>query len=590
MIDPAVVVFAIQAGVRLGTRINKVLIDKTHERALVLPLGDLFGEVTANAAFLYFHEQHPELIAEGGPYRGFSKKELRKAYQTVKALNDRLGDPHEMSGEAAEILQGLQRFEQTKNKTRPAVQQILGTVVEIGIDYFAANPALLQGDSGAKRILQSFVIHLDEVKFADDTPPELVGNMLLASLKALDQNVSLIDDDQRLQALVGGITGSLIEDYESLTSNAAKDRRDRLVKRIASSIIRGGAAAFSDNIDLFIEGESTPKELVSKTLSHVVAGIDGKENLFTNESLELIFESSLSAVSENADLFTSNDLLRDLIKNTVTALTRSPARSIFSNETAGAVLQGGLEAVRDNLETLITPDAPQTVILADTITAIANGLSTKLAGGGNVRDLLSKRQLVELTQIIFLEVAENPERLLAKVDGNERRTALAQVIGSLAKALGDDPKKLVTGEGFLELAQTAIHTAVLNADKLLDLDTTNVRTNVLYQIVQQSAEAVLAHPDPRGMVSRGVFLEIVERSMPVVSANLDGLLEDISDPVKATIGVALDLASDSFANRINGDLLPILVQELLKQVLRGQLNLEEEMAVTAFVDEVLQAA
>jgi hypothetical protein len=41
--DTSVIILAIQAGVRLGRKLNDVLVDKTRERALILPLGNLMA-------------------------------------------------------------------------------------------------------------------------------------------------------------------------------------------------------------------------------------------------------------------------------------------------------------------------------------------------------------------------------------------------------------------------------------------------------------------------------------------------------------------------------------------------------------------
>jgi hypothetical protein len=43
-----------------------------------------------------------------------------------------------------------------------------------------------------------------------------------ASLRTLQDNVTLLDDDRRLQTLVGGVTQSLLEDYEALGSASAE--------------------------------------------------------------------------------------------------------------------------------------------------------------------------------------------------------------------------------------------------------------------------------------------------------------------------------------------------------------------------------
>jgi len=62
-------IFAIQAGARLGRKLNDLLVDETRERSLILPLGNLYGNVVENDALDYFRE-YPELTSETGPYVG----------------------------------------------------------------------------------------------------------------------------------------------------------------------------------------------------------------------------------------------------------------------------------------------------------------------------------------------------------------------------------------------------------------------------------------------------------------------------------------------------------------------------------------
>lgn len=591
MIDPETILFAIQAGVRLGKKINEVLVDATRERPLVLPLGDLFGDVVLNKALAYFRN-HPELEAPGGPYEGFSNEEKLKAYKTILALEERVRDTNGLAGDVPEILGHLHRFEQLKKGFggRPALQRILGTVVEIGIDYFAANPQLLGGDSNAKKVLRSFIVNLDDVDFAESTPGDLVKELLLASLKTLDSHGSLLDDNKRAQALLGGIVKSLIEDFDSLASAAGKVRRGEMIKRIGSSIVRGGASAFTENLDLFLPKDDRTKELVRATLSQVVAGIDGQEDLFTNESLELVFKSALQTAAEHADALTNNAFLQDLIRRTVGALTAAPGQKLFGEETIAAVLGSGLEALRDHPEILGDTNDPETRVLAATVSALAGGLTSTLAGGGTVKDLLSNKQLIALARLAFFEVGKNTELLLGdKLDQNQK-SLLAQTIGSLAQALGEHPENLVTGDGFVRLVKLAIENVVLNADKLINVKTANVRTNVLFRIVQETVSALQAHPDPRGLIHRDFFLTVLERVLPVVSANLDGFLAPGAQPVAETIRTALDLGSAALQNRVNGGNLPDLIVGLLRQVLRRELGLNQAAAVEVAADVILRAA
>jgi hypothetical protein len=205
--------------------------------------------------------------------------------------------------------------------------------------------------------------------------------------------------------------------------------------------------------------------------------------------------------------------------------------------------------------------------------------------------LLSRTQLVELTKAVFLEVAENPEHLIGDDLDDAQATVLAQIVGSVARSLGEDPEFVLTGDGFVRIVRGAIHVAVLNADKLLDLDDASPATNLLFKVLREVV-AVLEDEavDVRNLVTRDVFVEIVERVLPLVSANLEPLLDGAEGLVGDTVREALDLASDALQNRTNGANLPILIEGLLRKVLWGELNLDDESAVLNTATTVLRAA
>ena len=62
--NTSIMIFAIQAGVRLGRKLNDVLVDETRERALILPLGNLYGNVVENDVFFIRHDSKPASRAE----------------------------------------------------------------------------------------------------------------------------------------------------------------------------------------------------------------------------------------------------------------------------------------------------------------------------------------------------------------------------------------------------------------------------------------------------------------------------------------------------------------------------------------------
>lgn len=585
------IMFGIEAGVKLGQKLNSVLVDASIEKPLILPVGELFGNVTEDDAIDFF-DDHPELTAPGQPYRGLSRTDKLKAYKTLRQIDERVSGSGAVSGEAIEIVSNLQKLRQYEKGfgSRPAAKRLVGTLVEIGIDYFVTHPQALGTKSRERRILQAFVESLDEVDFAESTRIDIVGDVLISALDTLQSNSSLVADDVRMRALVGGVTSSLLADIHAAGSVAAMKRREGFARRIGSSILLGGAHAFSENIDLFLPDESADsRQLVGATLTQLLEGIKGKEDVFTNESLELLFDSALRVVAENAQVFSDNTVLQELIRRTVTSLTDATGKKVFSPETVSAVLAEALEVAAENMETLIDPAHPQKQLLAKATTAVAQSLSGALAGSGAVKDLLSRRQLVSLMGIVFDEVAKHPEQLLGDVPAGDRKVALAQVIGSVARALGDNPQRFVNGEGFVDLVEIALQTAARNADKLLDLDTTSTQDNLLFGIIRQAVDGVVATGDARGLLNREAFLDLVEDLLPVVSANVEGLIE-APQAVRDSVSAALELAEGALEGRINGDNLPDLIVDLLIEVLWNQLDLTEEAAVLRAATQALRAA
>jgi hypothetical protein len=455
------------------------------------------------------------------------------------------------------------------------LQRILGEVVEIAVDYFIAQPSLLEGDTNARKILSAFVFNLDNVEFSEGSPKAILKDVLLASLKTLDANVSLVDDDPRLQTLLGGITSSLIEDYDKLASQADKVRREDLIRRVASSVLKGGATAVALGPDLFLSTGTNAEDLIKSAMSQVVAGIDDNEDLFTNTSVELLFRSVLTAAAENADVFSDQKIIQELIRSTLASMTEASAAEVFAEEMVATILQNALVTFSENTATLFNPDRPEKQLLADTLRVMAVSLSADLGGGRKIKDLFTKKQLLKLTTIVFEEVARQPEKLLGIDATSDRHTALAQIIGSVATAVAQAPERLVSSEGLVEILEGAIQVTLKNVDLLLDLNTNDPRQNLLYKVIQQVATAVRDNEDPRQILTREVFEEIIWNVLPLVSSNIETVLPDDAAKVADVIKVALELSVGSLKNYINGDNMPVLVERLLWTVIWSQLDLND---------------
>src|SRR5687767_5048949 len=115
MIDPSLVLFAIESAVKLGRKVYEVLVDETAVRPLVLPVGNLFQSVQLVTAKAYFaRPENAHLITGNGPYADFTDADLLMAYKTLLDVDRRLDSAEPNQAEAARVIARLGEFEQVK--------------------------------------------------------------------------------------------------------------------------------------------------------------------------------------------------------------------------------------------------------------------------------------------------------------------------------------------------------------------------------------------------------------------------------------------------------------------------------------------
>jgi hypothetical protein len=287
--DPALILFAISAGVKLGQKFYEVLVDANRERPLFLPLGNLFGSIQlADAKDFFSRPENVNLVRNGGPYAGLNGQDLVKAYRSLLAVNQHLGNPESITDEAVSLIRDLHEFEQFKKGFghAPPVVRLIGTLVDIGIDYFRANPQALGKGSAARLVVEAFIKGIDPIDFdtAREDHLQIVGEVMLAGLQVFGENTNLVSKDKRIQVLLGGMTGAIVEDFKDAESQGAADRRRNFFERVTSSLLRGAMAGFADNPTLFLKGDADSEKIIRATITQVFKGLENQEDLFTNES------------------------------------------------------------------------------------------------------------------------------------------------------------------------------------------------------------------------------------------------------------------------------------------------------------------
>lgn len=582
--DPSLVLFAIDAGVRLGLKCYEVLLDETVEKPLLLPVGNLYGDIAvAQAAQFFLLAENSALIDPGGPYEHCDGNERLLAYKTIRSLNERLGQDPGQTADACQVISQLHRYEQFRKGfgARSPVQRILGTVVQIGIEYFAAHPEALGRDSNQRRIVSSFVGGLRETDFAEGTRAEIVGHLLQSALKTLQQHVTLVDDDRRVQALLGGVCAALLQDVEGAPSIADKVHREQLARRIASSILRGGATAFVEQSGLFLAGNEAGRAMVNSTLKQLLEGVRGQEDLFTNETFEKLFHCALTAVGENAALLTNKVVLQEILQTSAQALGTTSGRRLFTDGAVARVLLQALQVAAKHAPEWMGNDPRGQQLAGMTLSAFSAGMSLDPASTRPLRSLLTREALVQLTGELLELVAAHPE-LCGEADSTAaERTLLAQVIGSLAEALSvADPDQVssATAAGLVRVVVTA---ALASPSGLIDPARADPKDQPLTQVLLQIVRGVGAKDSKRNLVTAVVFLDLVDGILPTVTANLAGLASGGDKPIERILRGVLDLADGPLAGRIDRTNFPRLAAGLVHAALWDQLDPADATALQA---------
>ena len=569
--DPSVTLFTIEAGVKLGKKLNDILVNDTNERPLILPVGDLYGSIQTADANIYF-AQHSELTADNGPYANLTDEEKLKAYKTILKIKDE----SQLSDDGAvKIISDLGKFEQFKKGfgQKPVFQQFLGTVVEIGVDYLQTYPSTIS-DEATSKYIEAFLAGVDETDFSDGDWDEILSEFFVAGLKVFDENVDDIINDKRLSVVLGGITSSLLKQIESLPADDLIFKKSFL-KRAGSSLLKGALSAVGQNSELYLgQSEDQSKKLINSVVTDVLNGLAGQENLFSNDSLKVIMKSAMLAVSENTAALTDNPVLATTIKNSLKAMSDSD--NLFSQSTVALILQSGLDAIAANSYTLVDKDNPDRVFIAETITALASAFSDEL-GNGKLRDLISANQLNTIFKVLLNEVAKNPDVLLGKNSSAGEKAILTQVLTSITASFGSNPAKIATGDGLVELILNLSKIALANIDQFIKVDNSDPKQNLLYQVLNVAVDSSMSVDDPRNILTKQTLADTLSSVLSTVSDNVDELAPSQNDLIKLVIQKVLNAASDTLKSNINSGNFAYLVSVILSKAESSILNDSDQL-------------
>ncbi len=616
------VMFAIYAAMRLGQKAVAVYGDEVRDRELILPPVEVDSPEFRSwpETQKFFSGDGKAFVAEGGLYEkwwqdreGQSYAQVREklciAYSAIKKNIGPIQQADDLEGflrrNPEQFYSGtyaLLRVKQWRDGTDPKphpVQRLAGTVVELALDYVKLDPTLFggssqgdpKGDRKGDQLLRSFLLSLDEVKFSEAHFDDLLVDIAQASLNTFKNQVDLVVSEEALRPLFKNLSETLADELQKVKDSNEPDKLlafNRMRREVLEHLIGTTAAAVSGYPAAFL-GTSRGEQLLKGVLQAMLTSVQNNPDLFSSSAIQSIYGAGLRAAAQNAALLLPDgqggasifltSLVSALAQKLADTAASSPA-SLLNLEILPELSEIALGVLSQNARSLINPQKPEQQLLVDALERVSLALSADFHNNPDLpalmQHLMSRDNTLDLLQEVFGAVARCPEGLLPGVGGDAARSALAQIVGSVAATASQDTRSLLNGEGFVKLLGVALQAFAKNPDRLLDLNLKDPKQNIMAQVMTAvlTSAAKNLEAGGRNLLTGDTLMQLMDAALAAVSQNTAGFKKE-PDIVAMVMDRLLYAASHPLANELDAQNLLAVFAPVLRQALKGREVLDQ---------------
>lgn len=467
---PELVLFGIQAALRLYAGAREAYVNDTRDRALILPLPQAPDNMTREAIAEWFteHDQVKLIVAENLDIKALMTPPLkpgddaaRIALHTVYSREFGLPPgpvtpatprPPDQSPTARELtsLLTVRQWAKGENVGQPtALQLVAGSLIDVAVEYFATMPGAVSQNRPEGRILLAFLTALNERKVANKlefarTPvSKLADSLLVSVLDAATGIPEILIAGKKERLLVTGITTALADAIDDtlaigLSETERRDASD-WVQVLAAAALRGAKDTVLAHPALFLPGDDgAGSKVLQKVIGEIATLAIGKnkvefQNLFSEKGLTTIVRAALNAVAANPGIIDiDNPGLKKLILEIVQSLGESKLPA--AKDLAPEVLRLILDRSAANLDLIWQGDRsdPGRNLLVTASQQTLLAFAQSLPAGGKPWGF-SHDQLLSVLDAVFAEVQENPDWVVKKITPDPTlQAALMAALGAMA--------------------------------------------------------------------------------------------------------------------------------------------------------------
>lgn len=508
--SPTLILFAIQSAIKLGRASRQAYVDSTLRREITLPLPNFDRTPNHQAMMEFYWNYEPrdetpprlrtliDILKNTRTLSDEQKSEMHVYYFETRllAFSDQTGfgsmpDGSFLSDDLLRRLVTVRQWARDEDPTVSTLQRVGGTMIEIGVEYFANVPGGLNVNSRSGKALHAVFDALDDIRFAEDVLGDLPGKLAIAALESVSSSVALASEDPNVQKLIRITARGLATDvakrlqeiqsaYDAgsggsvLDAAQEKERVSAWADLVFRSVLNSAGNEVSKSPDIYLGVKQGAESSFFTDISTAILGIivdapaGELDQVFTKESLERIVRSTMGAVRKHPELLTGGDqsglsLLIGQIAGELAQLDNIVTRSVFPE-----ILRLVIEKSGQNLD-LLWPDGeihPARRVLMVASKEILTRLSKKPVGGEWSVEF-GADDIIAVADVALEEVASNPRWIVDKA-GNQNQT-LGVAVGAMLEALRRRGDERLSSETASRMIQSGLRAVALRLEFLDEL-------------------------------------------------------------------------------------------------------------------------
>ncbi len=487
--EVGLILFAIQAAIRVGAQFQKSFIDATTAAPLTLPLPNFPSSPDTISALTFFSpggagagfvKENPALAAlvskasagpallsasEADSFQAFYKEDFNISQASLGTNLDSPDNPARLSSH--EITACLTIRQWQRNPHPSMLQALAGTIIDIAVQYLATMPGAVSTDTNEGKALKGFLETAANIDFAKGGASQIVEQLFLATVQTIKNNPAVIRGGANSQALVSNVLSAVYDKAQKQISAAAGDlsQQDNIrsfAQMLMSTALSSTVETVFDDPGKYL-GVAKPGQAALVT---AVAGslmdslINGSQinlrNLLTPQTLEGVVQSALKVVGQHPEILgTDNKGLTTLVTSIANSLSDPSVK--LDHDAVPQIIQTILASTAENF-TLLVPDSnnPAQNLLVGAAKEVLTIISAAPPPGSKWKLKFTSQDTVQLANFVFSQVVDNPDWLVKLAGGAQSRMgAVVEAVLSSLRANGTTNLTKAAGLSILQSVITA---------------------------------------------------------------------------------------------------------------------------------------